>query len=108
MIKTFVNIFKEVFDTLNTNKHLNVKICIKHLGKVGVVGHHPSVVIRKAILSLLKRSTIVSPTVDRVTIFALCCLFRKSSWITFLAHIVDHVGCVTVFFCRTVHATNIL
>jgi hypothetical protein len=48
-IKTFVNVFKKVFDTPNTDGHLDINMCIKHLGKVGVVGHQPSVVVRKAI-----------------------------------------------------------
>jgi hypothetical protein len=72
-------------------------MCIKHLGKVGVVGHHPLVVICKAIWSLLKCSTIISLTVDRVTVFALCCILGKSSRITFLACTVDHARCVGVF-----------
>jgi hypothetical protein len=41
MIKTFVNVFKKVVDTLNIGGHFNINMCIKHLGKVGVVGHHP-------------------------------------------------------------------
>jgi hypothetical protein len=59
-VRTFVNIFKEVFDTPNTNRHLDVNMCIKDLGKVRVVGHHPLVVVCKAIWSLSKCSTIVS------------------------------------------------
>ncbi len=97
MIRTFVNIFKKVFDTMNIDKHLNINMCIKHLGKVRVVRHHLLVVVRKAIWSFLKCLTIISPTVDRVTIFTLCCLFRESLWIMFLAYIVDHVRCVGVF-----------
>jgi hypothetical protein len=97
MVRTFINVFKNVFDTLNISEHLDVNMCIKHLGKVGVVGYHPSVVIRKAIWSLSKRSTIISPTIDKVTIFALCYLLRESSWITFLAYTVDHVRCIGVF-----------
>jgi len=69
-IKTFVNVFKKVFDTSNIGEHLDVNMCIKHLGKVRVVGHHPSVVVRKAIWSLSKRLTITSLTIDRVTVFA--------------------------------------
>jgi hypothetical protein len=97
MVKTFVNLFKKVFDTPNTGGHLDVNMCIKHLGKVGVVGHHPLVVVRKAIWSLLKHSTIISSMVNRVTVFALCCLLRESSWIMFLVYTVDHAGCVGVF-----------
>jgi len=96
-VNTFINISKKVFDTPNIDTHLNVNMCIKHLGKVRVVGHHPLVVIRKAIWSLSKCSTIVSLTVDRVTVFALCCILGKSSRITFLACIVDHARCVGVF-----------
>ncbi len=69
-IKTFVNVFKKVLDTSNIGEHLDVNMCIKHLGKVEVVGHHPSVVVRKAIWSLLKHLTIISSTIDRVTVFA--------------------------------------
>jgi hypothetical protein len=105
-VKTFVNVFKKVFDTPSIGRHLNVNMCIKHFGKVGVVGHHPLVVVRKAIWSLLKHSTIVSPTVDRVTVFALCCLFEKSSQIMFIAYIVDHARCVGVFLAaRSVQQT---
>jgi hypothetical protein len=98
MVRTFVNVFKKVFDTANTGGHLNINRCIKHLSKVGVVGHHPSVVIRKAIWSLSKCLTIVSPTVDRVIIFALCCLLGESSQIMFLAYTINHAVCVLVFF----------
>ncbi len=42
-VMTFLNVFKKVFDTLNIDGHFNVFMCIKHLGKVGVVGHHASV-----------------------------------------------------------------
>jgi hypothetical protein len=97
MVKTFVNIFKKVFDTPNIGEHLDVHMCIKHLGKVGVEGHHPSVVVHKAIWSLSKRLTIVSSTIDKVTIFTLCCLLGESSQIMFLAYTVNHVGCVGVF-----------
>ncbi len=97
-IMTFINIFKNIFDTPNIDEHPDINMCIKHLGNVGVVEHHPSIVVRKTIWSLSKRSTIVSPTIDRVTVFALCCLLRKSSWITFFAYIVDHVECVGIFF----------
>ncbi len=72
-------------------------MCVKHLDKVGVVGHDPLVVVRKTIWSLSKCLTIISPMVDRVTIFALCGLLEKSLWITFLAYIIDHVGCIGVF-----------
>jgi len=41
MVKTFINLFKKVFDTLNTDGHLEINMCIKHLGKVGVVGAPP-------------------------------------------------------------------
>jgi hypothetical protein len=94
MVKTFVNVFKKVFDTSNMGRHFNVNMCIKHLGKVKVVGHHPSFVVCKSIWSLSKRLTVVSLMVDRVTIFALCCLLGESSRITFIAYNVDHVGCV--------------
>ncbi len=106
MIRTFVNVFKKVFDTSNTSGHLDVNMCIKHLGKVGVVGHHPLVVIHKAIWNLSKCSTIISSTVDKVTIFTLCCLLGESSRITFLAYIVDHARCVGVFLvARSVQQT---
>jgi hypothetical protein len=49
MVMTFVNVFLKVFDTPNTNGHFNINMCIKHLGKVGVMEHHPSVVVHKAI-----------------------------------------------------------
>ncbi len=94
---TFINIFKKVFDTLNTGEHLDINMYIKHLGKVRVVGHHPSVVICKAIWSLLKCSTIILLIVDRVFVFALCYLLGESSQITFFAYTIDHAGCVGVF-----------
>jgi hypothetical protein len=73
-------------------------ICaLKHFGKVGVMGHHPSIIVHKAIWNLLKCLTIVLLTIDRVTIFALCYLLGESSLITFFAYIVDHVGCIRVF-----------
>jgi hypothetical protein len=40
-IKTFVNVFEKVFDTLNIGRHLDINMCIKHLSKVGVVGASP-------------------------------------------------------------------
>jgi hypothetical protein len=46
--------------------------------------------------------------VNRVTVFALCCLLGESSLITFLAYIVDHVGCVGVFLAAwSVHFVTI-
>jgi hypothetical protein len=106
MVETFVNVFKKVFDTLNIGEHLDVNMCIKRLGKVGVMGHHPSVVVRKAIWSFLKHSTIVSSTVDRVTVFALCSLFEKSLRIMFVTYIVNHAGCIGVFLAaRSVQQT---
>jgi hypothetical protein len=45
MVRTFVNVFKKVFNTSNTGGHLDVNMCIKHFDKVGVVGHHPSIVV---------------------------------------------------------------
>ncbi len=91
---TFVNVFKKVFDTSNINGHLDVNMCIKFLSKVRVVGHHPSIVVRKAIWSLSKHLTMVSLT---VIVFTLCYLLGESSWIMFLVYIVEHSGCIGVF-----------
>ncbi len=107
-VRTFVNVFKMFFDILNIDEHFDVNMCIKHLGKVGVVGHHPSIVICKAIWSLSKHLTIVLPTIDKVTVFALCCLLEESLRITFFAYIVDHAWvCWGIIGC-TICATNIL
>jgi hypothetical protein len=73
-------------------------MCIEHLGKVRAVGHHPLVVVCKAIWSLSKHSTIVSSMIDRITVFVLCCFLGESSRITFLAYTIDHAGCVGVLF----------
>jgi hypothetical protein len=96
-VRTFVNVFLKIFNTPNTGGHLDVNMCIKHNGKVRVVGHHPSIVLCKAIWSLSKHSTTVLPTVERVTIFMLCCFLKKSSQITFLAYTINHAGCAGVF-----------